>query len=93
MTKMMRLYNDTVMGLDCIDFSYYIDELDIGDYDSVVSVMEHIQYDYMNDFLPSNAMYFFRREAFHDDVFRGMDVEEFAGYLLDRCCLAVSGAV
>lgn len=86
MTKTVNIHNETVLGLDCIDLSYYIEELDIDDYDSVASVMGHIQYDYMNDFLPSAAMYFFRREAFHDEVFRAMDVEEFAEYLLERYC-------
>lgn len=78
----------TCRGLDCIDLTYYVcadKPLD----DS----MQEIQLDFEYDHLPGDAMAIFRRPAFHHDVFRAMDEQDFEEYLLaryedeDRCLL------
>lgn len=75
----MDLFKDTLRGLDCIDFYYYI-TVD----KSLDDVMQEIQRDYEYDQLPSEAMYIFEAPEFHNDVFRGLDEEAFEEYLRKR---------
>ena len=74
----------TVYGLDCIDLSYYIPETDCLSIIDVEDIMIEIQTDYLNDHLPSDAMYVFSHPMFHHDVFHVMDEDQFASYLSAR---------
>lgn len=74
----------TVDGLDCIDLSYYIPETDCLNVIDVEDIMIEIQTDYLNDHLPSDAMYIFSQPMFHHDVFHVMDEDQFAAYLSSR---------
>ena len=76
---------ETEDGLNCIDISVYITGVaDFHDIGLIQELMEEIQSDFMYNHLPSDAMYFFKKAEFHNDVFRFFNEEDFSEYLIER---------
>ena len=75
----------TEEGLNCIDISVYLNgTADFNNVCLLQELMEEIQLDFLYDHLPSEAMYFFKKAEFHNDVFRFFDEEDFGEYLKER---------